>query len=380
MLFTANIFTNDKSGNAAQVKIGKELNKKLHPKVIAHTRFAAHHNDKTAFMVHGKELAKAGYSNKDGYVDRKESKAILAMRDVAKEIGFAKFDQLVTFKFEGYKKDGKVENKVETLSHILIAGKRAYIVSVDIDAPEDKATASIKLGKRRKNVVIGRAYGDETKDGNPYFRVTFNCARQEELKAVEVDMNKVTADPVFAELSAIVEKLNEKKEEVVSTDSSKDEEIERLTAELVAEREKNARLVEENAVLREKVVAFENVDVKEADSTNEEEEEMTEEKKTHKILINGEWVTMEVKQDEDYRPASNLDELRAAVLANSKPVNWDDFAVANEEEEEEEETEEDYEPQEMSEEDRLKMEMEADMLHMDMYGTGYGCGIRRRYK
>ncbi|EDH8285869.1 hypothetical protein CB696_19415 [Salmonella enterica subsp. enterica serovar Livingstone] len=372
MLFTANIFTNDKSGNAAQVKIGKELNKKLHPKVIAHTRFAAHQNDKTAFMVHGKELAKAGYSNKDGYVDRKESKAILAMRDVAKEIGFAKFDQLVTFKFEGYKKDGKVENKVETLSHILIAGKRAYIVSVDIDAPEDKATASIKLGKRRKNVVIGRAYADETKDGNPYFRVAFNCARQDELKAVEVDMNKVTADPVFAELSAIVEKLADKKEEV-----SSNEEIERLTAELAVEREKNARLVEENAVLREKVVAFENVAVDETQSTNEEEEEMTEEKKTHKILIDGEWVTMEIKQDEEvYRPASNIDELRAAVLANRKPVNWDNYAVANGDEE----TEEDYEPQEMSDEDRQKMEMEADMLHMDMYGTGYGCGIRRRYK
>ncbi|ELA6140488.1 TPA: hypothetical protein LAG04_001597 [Escherichia coli] len=107
--------------------------------------------------------------------------------------------------------------------------------------------------------------------------------------------------------------------------------------------------------------------VSKAESFNKKEEEMPmEEKKTHQIMIDGKLVTMVVKEEE-YKPSFNIADLRAAFLASHKPMNWDDYEVAND-------NEEDYE--EMSDEDREAMERDADLLHMEMYGCGYGCGVR----
>ncbi|HFQ8383472.1 TPA: hypothetical protein ACHTAY_002488 [Escherichia coli] len=108
--------------------------------------------------------------------------------------------------------------------------------------------------------------------------------------------------------------------------------------------------------------------VSKAESFNKKEEEMPmEEKKTHQIMIDGKLVTMVVKEEEEYKPSFNIADLRAAFLASHKPMNWDDYEVAND-------NEEDYE--EMSDEDREAMERDADLLHMEMYGCGYGCGVR----
>lgn len=306
MLFSANIFTNDKSESKAQIKIGKELNKKLHPSIIVHTRFNKHHTDKSAFMDHNKELAKAGYKNEKGYVDRKESKAILAMRDFAQEIGFAEFEHLITFKFDGFKnKKNEIENKIDTLSHILIAGKRAYIFSVDLEA-EDKKDAPIKLGKRRKNVVVGKAILDETKDGNPFYRVMFNSSRQDEIKPINVDMKEVMADPAFIELNDIFEKHIKKTANNAGVVNS---EIEELKAQIELLKAENARLVEENTALKAGLNVEEAVSVK----------EMTNEEKLELAKASIKFVSFK-EEKEEVKPANIIPQDIKEILLNNPSV------------------------------------------------------------
>ncbi|ECW0786369.1 TPA: hypothetical protein ACGWHI_004260 [Salmonella enterica] len=101
----------------------------------------------------------------------------------------------------------------------------------------------------------------------------------------------------------------------------------------------------------------------------EETKPMIEEKQYHNILINGVLVKMEIKKDEEeYRPVSNIEKLRSAFLTSRKPNNWDDYNASNDDEE--------YEPEELSDEDRAVMEQYGNEIHYDMYGIGYGCGVR----
>ncbi|EBE7089384.1 hypothetical protein C0339_00725 [Salmonella enterica] len=113
--------------------------------------------------------------------------------------------------------------------------------------------------------------------------------------------------------------------------------------------------------------------VSKAESFNKKEEKaetMTEEKQFTEIMINSEVVKFEVKkeEEEEYRPSSNFAALSSAFLSKNK-TDWSSYEVANDDE--------DYTPEEMSDEDREQMERDADELHMGMFGTGYGCGIRR---
>lgn len=176
-------------------------------------------------------------------------------------------------------------------------------------------------------------------------------------------------------------------------------EIDALKAEIEALKAENARLVEENKALKAnanvEIVKEEFVSIKEmtkdeklelakaaieaaketATAINEELDSfemleepkaevkpMIDEKQFHNILIDGVMVKMEVKKDEEYRPASNIDQLRAAFLAAHKPNNWDDYHAANDENEE---------PEEMTDEERAEMEKYGNMIHFGMYGSAY---------
>lgn len=143
-------------------------------------------------------------------------------------------------------------------------------------------------------------------------------------------------------------------EEVVEVESN---EVETLKAELAKKDEIIAQLKAELAAVKSASVE----EVKEESASMSIDEELEE-------LLNYRWgqpkeeVTVEVKEIEEekveeieYRPAANIEELKAAFLKKN-PVSWDDV-----QEEESVEIEVDYN----------EMRMASEELHDAMYGTSY---------
>lgn len=151
-------------------------------------------------------------------------------------------------------------------------------------------------------------------------------------------------------------------EEVVEVESN---EVETLKAELAKKDEIIAQLKAELAAVKsasvEEVKEETPVEVEEESASMSIDEELEE-------LLNYRWgqpkeeVTVEVKEIEEekveeieYRPAANIEELKAAFLKKN-PVSWDDV-----QEEESVEIEVDYN----------EMRMASEELHDAMYGTSY---------
>ncbi|EDA8844948.1 hypothetical protein A4M37_19375 [Salmonella enterica subsp. enterica serovar Typhimurium] len=150
-------------------------------------------------------------------------------------------------------------------------------------------------------------------------------------------------------------------EEVAVVESN---EVETLKAEMAALKAENEALKAElaeikSASVKEEVKEEAPVEVEESASMSIDEE--------LEELLNYRWgqpkeeVTVEVKEieeekvEEEYRPAANIEELKAAFLKKN-PVSWDDV-------QEEESVE--------FEIDENEMRMASDELHDAMYGTSY---------